>query len=115
MLNPRIPPRLPAFASKFPFILRRDGDSRLPYEEGMKNPTKMSNVRLAYTEGFLDDSFGCHGSLITCSLKADSDSGREVVEGLVVGSLLRFPALPTCGVVRGLIKAKRRCKCRTGQ
>ena len=30
ILNPRMPPRLPELASKLPFILRSDGDSRLP-------------------------------------------------------------------------------------
>lgn len=41
MLNPRILPRRPAFASKLPFILRRDGDSRLPYDEGIESPTEV--------------------------------------------------------------------------
>lgn len=47
-LKPRIDPRLPEFASKL-FILSKYGDLRLPYDDGIENPT-LSNALRAYDE-----------------------------------------------------------------
>ena len=51
-LNPRPKPRLPALASKLPFILRSDGDSRLPYDR-MEEGDPMLIIDLAYADDAL--------------------------------------------------------------